>query len=88
MSKQPAERPALHVIARAPFKLYYDGPAYSLSAANAVGKFDILPGHADFFSMLLPGEVYVETDKEPVIFKIANGIVTVRADEVQLFANM
>ena len=78
----------LHVIARAPFKLYYDGPAYSLSAANAVGKFDILRGHADFFSMLLPGEVFIETDGEPVIFKVSNGIVTVRADEVQLFANM
>lgn len=88
MSKQPAERPSIHVIARAPFKLYYDGPAYSVSATNAVGRFDVLPGHADFFSMLQPGEVYIETNDEPVVFKIANGIVTVRADEVQLFANM
>ncbi len=82
------EKPVLHVIARAPFTLYYDGPALSLSALNAVGKFDILPGHADFFSMLEAGEVYIETDKEPIIFNIATGIVTVRADEVLLFANM
>jgi len=47
-----------------------------------------LPGHADFFSMLEAGEVYIETDKEPIIFNIATGIVTVRADEVLLFANM
>lgn len=88
MSKPQAPEPTIHVIARAPFKLYYDGPAYSLSAMNAVGKFDILPGHADFFSMLLPGEVYIEVEGEPVVFTIANGIVTVRANEVQLFANM
>jgi len=78
----------LNVVARAPFKLYYDGPALSLSAANAVGKFDILPGHADLFSMLVPCEVYIETDKEPVVFTVSSGIVTVRSDEVYLFANM
>lgn len=82
------EQLVLHVNARAPFKLYYDGPALSVSAVNAVGKFDILPGHADFFSMLLAGEVYIETEKEPVIFTISTGIVTVRSDQVHLFANM
>jgi len=71
------EQATLHVIARAPFTLYYDGPALSLSALNAVGKFDILPGHADFFSMLLAGEVYIETDKEPIIFNISTGIVSI-----------
>lgn len=89
MSKKSEAAPQIHVIARAPFKLYYDGPAYSLSAANAIGKFDVLPGHADFFSMLQPGEVYIEpVEGEPVIFDVSNGIVTVRADEVMLFANM
>lgn len=87
--KNKASRPQINVVARAPFKLYYEGPAFSLSAANAIGKFDVLPGHADFFSMLEPGEIYIEpVEGEPIVFDVANGIVTVRSDEVMLFANM
>ena len=78
----------LRVIARAPFHVYYEGPANSVSALNKVGTFDVLPGHADFFSVLEPCEVIIETGGEPVSFAISNGIVAVRDDEVMIFANM
>ena len=83
---QPAE--SLKVIARAPFSLYYEGEALSVTAANKVGPFDILPGHADFFSVLSPCDVFIETDKEPVSFSITNGIITARDNEVMLFIDM
>lgn len=86
--KQPADTPKLNVIARAPFNVYYEGPAQAVSALNKVGPFDILPGHADFFSMLRAGEIVIETDSDPVSFVIANGIITVRDNEVLLFVNM
>jgi F0F1-type ATP synthase epsilon subunit len=79
----------LNVIARAPFELYYEGPAEVLSAENKVGPFDILPQHADFFSVLRPCTVIIDIpDKDPVSIPITNGIVTVRGDEVMLFCNM
>lgn len=78
----------LHVIARSPFEVYYEGPAEAVSAANKVGDFDILPGHADFFSVLEPGDVQIATDKSPVTFTITNGIITARDNEVMLFVNM
>lgn len=78
----------LSVIARAPFEVYYEGEATSISAINRVGEFDILPGHADFFSVLSPGEVMIETAGEPIQFMINNGIITARDDEVMLFVNM
>ena len=79
---------SLTVIARSPFNVYYEGPAQSVSALNKVGQFDILPGHADFFSVLTPGEVLIETDTEPISFMMSNGIITVRDNEVLLFVNM
>lgn len=85
---ETASAPTLNVIARAPFQVYYEGPAEVVSAVNRVGPFDVLPGHADFFSMLLPGEVTIETNADPVTIKINNGIITVRDDEVMLFVNM
>jgi F-type H+-transporting ATPase subunit epsilon len=79
----------LSVIARAPFHVYYEGDADVVTATNKVGEFDILPGHADFFSMLTPGEVIVRKgDDEPVVFNIRNGIMTVRDNKVMVFVNI
>jgi F0F1-type ATP synthase epsilon subunit len=86
--KQPAAK--LSVIARAPFNVYYEGEADAVSATNKVGRFDILPGHADFFSILKSDEVLIEpgSGKEAVKFMINNGIMTVRDNEVLLFVDM
>ncbi len=82
------DKDALRVVARSPFHVYYEGDALAVTATNAVGEFDILPGHADFFSMLSPGDITIETADEPVEFTISNGIATVRDNEVLLFVNM
>jgi F0F1-type ATP synthase epsilon subunit len=83
------DKQQLSVIARAPFHVYYEGAAQTVSAANVVGQFDVLPGHADFFSILEPGEVIIDTgDSDPIKFGISNGIVAVRNDEVMLFVNI
>ncbi|HZL07646.1 MAG TPA: hypothetical protein VFC50_00430 [Candidatus Dormibacteraeota bacterium] len=86
--KHKTEATQLTVIARAPFHIYYEGPARLVSAVNRVGPFDVLPGHADFFSVMSPGEVIIETDSDSVNFNITNGIIGVRDDEVMLFVNM
>jgi F0F1-type ATP synthase epsilon subunit len=86
--KKPDETNQLNVSARSPFEVYYEGVATSVTALNKVGLFDILPGHADFFSMLSPCEVIIETASDPISFTITNGIITVRDNEVLLFVNM
>lgn len=85
---RPMQAQALRVIARSPFHVYYEGDALVLSAKNKVGPFDILPGHADFFSVLEPGEVVIGTENDSVSFTINNGIITARDDEIMLFVNM
>ena len=84
---KPALQP-LNIIARSPFHIYYEGTAERVSANNKVGTFDILPGHADFFSVLNPGDVSLETDKDLISFKITNGILAVRGNTVMLFVNI
>lgn len=86
--KHKSDITQLNVIARAPFHVYYEGAARVVSAVNKVGKFDILPGHADFFSVMSPGEVIIETEADTVNFPISGGIIGVRDDEVMLFVNM
>lgn len=86
--KQP--QGTLTVIARAPFTVYYEGKAEALSATNKVGRFDILPGHADFFSVLSPDDIIIDPGNgaDSISFPISNGIITVRDNEVLLFVNM
>lgn len=86
--KNKAATTQLNVVARAPFEVYYEGPASVVSATNRVGRFDILSGHADFFSVMSAGDVNIETADETVTFPISGGIICVRDDEVMLFVNM
>jgi F0F1-type ATP synthase epsilon subunit len=69
--------------------VYYEGEASAVSAVNRVGPFDVLPGHADFFSVLEPGQVIIDINgKDPVTFDITTGIITARNNEIHLFVNM
>ena len=87
MSKNSKEK--LTVIARAPFNVYYEGEARSVSALNKVGPFDVLPGHADFFSVLEPGQVVIDTGSdEPVSFNVSSGIITARDNQINLFVDI
>lgn len=70
----------------APFIVYFDGSANSLSANNDTGPFDVLPSHKNFMSLLNPGIVTVRrTDQPDFIIKIAEGLMHVKADQVTVF---
>ena len=86
MSRHEPE--TLTVIARAPFRIYYEGTAASVTATNRIGTFDVLPGHADFFSMLEACTATIITDENEISFPITNGLLTVRDNQVLLFVNM
>lgn len=75
----------LHVKVLSPTQAFYDGPAMSVSAANKVGPFDILAGHANFFSLLTPGSVTINTGAQNLVFTITRGILKVHKDVVTLF---
>lgn len=72
-----------------PFRDYYDGPAFSISAENATGPFDILPKHHNFISLLLPCDLIVRTvSKGDQKFRIGGGVMHVKADEVIVFLDV
>jgi F0F1-type ATP synthase epsilon subunit len=77
-----------HVIARAPFKVYYDGEALSLAAKNRIGDFSILPRHADFFSMLTQCSVEIIDEETTTTFEIERGLLTIKNNQAYLFVNV
>ncbi|HEX7632978.1 MAG TPA: hypothetical protein VF401_01485 [Candidatus Saccharimonadales bacterium] len=71
-----------------PFRVYFDGPAFSLSAENATGPFDILPEHHNFISLLSPCDLVVRTQTNEQKVTISGGIMHVKADEVVVFLDV
>jgi len=47
-TQAPKGKPAMFLKVYAPFKVYFEGDAYSISATNETGPFDILPKHHNF----------------------------------------
>ena len=82
-------RPKLHVQILAPTQTYFDGPAYSVSATNKVGPFDVLADHANFFSLLDAGTVTVVAEGQlSLSFPVNKGLIKVHDNSVLLFVDI
>lgn len=78
----------MHIKVYAPFKVYFDGLAESITAENTTGPFDILATHHNFMTLLSPCEIVVRNgDKEEKV-KINRGIMHVKKDEVIVFLDV
>lgn len=86
---QPPESSSMRVKIYAPFKVYFDGEAKSMTAVNRVGPFDILPQHHNFISLLEPSEVIVRMDgKDDFKMRIKQSLIHVKADQVRIFMDV
>lgn len=81
-------REVLQVKVYSPYKMYFDEPAYSVTAANATGTFDVLPRHHNFISLLDACEMAIDSTRGPVPVKISGGIMHVRGNEVVVFLDV
>jgi F0F1-type ATP synthase epsilon subunit len=84
----PKDQKRFRVKIFSPYQTYYVGEAVSLTANNATGPFDILPGHINFFSLLTNGTVILNTGFQRLEFPIARGILRMTLDELTLFADV
>ncbi len=78
----------MHVKVYAPFRIYYDGLAESISAENPTGPFDILASHHNFMTLLSPCEISVRNDGKEEKIKIQRGIMHVKKDAVIVFLDV
>ena len=81
-------KPTISVKVYAPFKVYFEGEAYSLSAVNAIGPFDILPQHHNFLCMLVPSTLQIEGIGGVKTVKISRALMHVNANRVVVFMDV
>lgn len=86
---QATSQLTMRVLVRSPFKEYFDGVAFSITAENATGPFDVLPKHHNFIALLSPCELVIRSvEKEETKINISGGIMHVKADEVIIFLDI
>lgn len=82
-------KPTMAVKVYAPFQVYFEGDAYSVSAVNETGPFDILPRHHNFLCMLVPCNLVVKpAEGEPKTIKVHRALMHVKADRVVVFMDV
>lgn len=81
--------PSTHVKIYAPFKIYFDGQAMSVSAVNETGPFDILPHHHSFITLLSACDLVVRPMQgNTQTIRISGGIMHVKQDNVVVFLDV
>lgn len=85
---KPKTKPMISVKVYSPFKTYYNESAYSITALNQTGPFDVLPEHHNFISLLSPCELKIDRPGGLVRIKISRGIMHVRANHVAVFLDV
>lgn len=82
-------KPRMAVKVYAPFQVYFEGEALSVSAVNATGPFDILPHHHNFLCMLVPCSLVIKpVDGDTKTIKIHRALMHVKADSVVVFMDV
>jgi F0F1-type ATP synthase epsilon subunit len=75
----------LNVSVRSKKKTYFKGNAVSITSLNDKGEFDILPGHANFISLISKYVVIDKDQKSEQKFVVSNGILRVKENTVEVF---
>jgi F0F1-type ATP synthase epsilon subunit len=66
----------------------YDGEVFSLTSINEEGRFDILPHHANFISLISSILVIGELDGSKKEIKIDNGLLKTKEDKVEVYVGV
>lgn len=69
-----------------PTQLIFQGWADSVSSKNIYGKFDILPQHANFITLIEGNPIIIRThDKKELTFKLPLAIIFNRENKVNIY---
>jgi F0F1-type ATP synthase epsilon subunit len=67
----------------------WEGVAHSVSSKNSAGQFDILPGHANFVTMVKNEPIVIRNRaKEDQTFIYKTAVLTVKDNKVKIYSDI
>ena len=79
----------LNVRIISPQKELFSGPAVSVSSTNSEGKFDILPEHANFITLVQNSQITIRTDEgKNLNYTFPLAIIYSSTNEVRIYTDL
>jgi F0F1-type ATP synthase epsilon subunit len=69
-------------------KVGYRGPAVAISSLNKVGKFDILPEHTNFISLIYKKMTIHLLGKQKIDYEFKRGVLEVSDNLIKVFLGL
>ncbi len=69
-------------------EVFYQGKAEVVSSQNKLGKFDILPKHANFISLIFNNLSILTPDKKKATYQFKRGVLEVTKNKVNVFLGL
>ncbi len=83
------DEPKLQVRIIAPKQIIFQGPALSVSSINSMGRFDILPFHANFISFIEKHPISIRnTDNKVLNFNFDFAIIYYAQNVVSIYTQI
>jgi F0F1-type ATP synthase epsilon subunit len=80
-----ANNNSLQVAIRDRVQVIFEGTASAVSSTNEIGPFDVLSMHANFVTPIKEKVIITDSNGKKKEFKVEGGILTVKADLVEVF---
>lgn len=72
-----------------PQQLIFQGDALSITSTNSSGKFDILPYHASFITLIQDSPIIIRTPSKQVLtYKFSLAIIYASNSEVNIYTKL
>lgn len=78
----------LNVVINSPEKLVWEGRANSVSSKNSTGQFDVLPGHANFVTMIENEPILIRVGEKEERFQYENAVLSVQGGNITIYAEI
>ena len=85
MAKTP---PTLSITVMSPSGTLYQGHATAISSVNELGRFDVLPRHANFISLIHNEVVILPLEGQKQRFPLQQGVMYVKDQTVLVFVGV
>jgi F0F1-type ATP synthase epsilon subunit len=80
-----ATDPTIHLLIRDREKVWMDEEVSSVSSVNDKGVFDVLPGHANFISIIHERVIIRQKGRADQEFPVGGGIMEVRSNNIEVY---
>lgn len=66
-------------------EVFFEGRAKSISSENPLGKFDVLPKHANFVTLIFNELIIITEKDEKISYQFKRGVLEVTENKVNIF---